>query len=120
MGMAVLGTPDTLLVFLVKSAVRAFHYFQSSKWEHTTAFVTGQVVQDPIWGYPSVKLHYRFDSNGHSTKGWDVIPALSLLEARNNAESFRHNLPVTIRVNPKNPQETHFFEHDQKRGVSTT
>jgi hypothetical protein len=118
--MAVWGAPDDLLAFLIKSAVRAFRYFKSSTWERKAAVVTGKIVQDPIWwGYPSVKLHYRFDSNGLSTKGWDVIPALSLLEARNNAESFRHNLPVTIRVNPKNPQETHFFERDQKRGVST-
>jgi len=109
-------TLDTPLTFLVKSAMRVFYYFQSTRWERTTAFVTGQVVLDPIWwGCPSVKLHYRFDSNGRSTKGWDVIPALSYLEARNYAESFRHNHPVTIRVNPKNPQDTYFFQRDHKR-----
>jgi len=108
-------TSDTPLTFLVKSAMRVFYYFQSTKWERTTGFVTGQVVLDPIWGCPSVKLHYRFNSNGHSTKSWDVIPALSIIEARNNAASFPHNHPVTIRVNPKNAQETHFFERDQKR-----
>ena len=102
------------MTFLVKNAVRVFYDFQSSKWERTTALVTGQVVLDPMWSCSSVKLHYWFDSDGRSTKGWDVIPALSYLEARNNAESFRHNLPVIIRVNPKDPQKTRFFEHDQK------
>jgi hypothetical protein len=29
------------------------------------------------------------------------------------AESFSHNMPRIIRVNPKNPQETRFFEQDQ-------
>jgi hypothetical protein len=110
---------DIVLTFSVKIAVRVFYYLQSARWEHTTAFVTGQVVLDPIWGCPSVKLHYRFDSNGHPTKGSDVIPALSRPEGRNYAESFPHNHPVTIRVDPKNPQETHFFERDQKRGAPT-
>ena len=114
-----IGVP--LWTFLVKSAIRMFYYFQSTNWKRTTAFVTGQVVLDSIWGCPSVKLHYRFDSNGHPTKGWDVIPALSQPEARNYAESFSHNLPKIVRVNPKNPQETHFFERDQKGGgVPTT
>jgi hypothetical protein len=100
--------------------MRAFYYFQSTKWERTIGFVKGQVVLDPIWGCPSVKLHYRFDSkNGHPTKGWDVIPALSLLEARNYAASFPHDHPVTIRVNPKNPQKTQFFERDQKGGSTS-
>ena len=112
-----MGLGLTLWTFLFKSAVRVFYYFQSSKWERTTALVTGQIVQDPMWSCPSVKLHYRFDSNGRLTKSWDVIPALSMIEARNNAASFRHNLPVTIRVDPKDPQKTRFFEHDQKRAA---
>jgi hypothetical protein len=114
------GVLDILLTYLFKGAMRMFYYFQSAKWERTTALVTGQVVLNPIWGCPSVKLHYRFVSNGRSTKGWDVIPALWRPEARDYAGSFRHNHPVTIRVNPKNSQETHFFERDQKGGVPTT
>lgn len=113
--MAALGVLDIVLTYPFKSAVRVFHYFQSSKWERTRALVTGGIVLDPFLGCPSVKLHYKFDSNGRSTKSWDVIPFTHRLPARAYAESFPHNHPVTIRVNPKNPQKTRFFEHDQKR-----
>jgi hypothetical protein len=75
---------------------------------------TGHIVLDPFLGCPSVKLHYKFDSNGRSIKGWDVIPALSLLPAKSYAENFPHNHPGTIRVNLQNPQNTRFFELDQK------
>ena len=105
---------DQLLTYLFKSAVRVFYYFKTSEWQRTTAFVTGKIVLDPIWGCPSVKLHYRFDSNGSSTKGWDVIPFHYRIDAKPYAKSFPHNHPVTIRVNPKNLQETRFFERDQK------
>jgi len=114
MQMAALGSPDRVLMYLIKSAVRAFLYFISSNWERTRALVTGHIVLDPFLGCPSVKLHYKFDSNGGSIKGWDVIPALSPLPAKSYAENFLHNHPVTIRVNPKNPQNTRFFELDQK------
>ena len=100
-----LGVLDKLLTYSFKSALRVLHYFGSSKWEHAKALVTGHVVIDPIWwGCPSVKLHYRFDSEGRSIKGWDVIPFPGLPQAKTYAESFPHNLPRIIRVNPKNPQ----------------
>jgi len=109
------GDLDKILVCSFKNAVRVFRYFESSKWERVKASVTGQIVQDPIWwGCPTVKLHYRFYTEGHSIKGWDVIPFLWLPDARTYAESFSRNLPRIIRVNPKNAQETHFFERDQK------
>jgi hypothetical protein len=109
-----LGVLDKILMCSFKSTLRLFYYFESSKWERVKALVTGHLVNDPIWwGCPTVKLHYRFDSEGHPIKGWDVIPFLGLPQARTYAESFPHNLPRIIRVNPKNPQETHFFERDQ-------
>ena len=109
------GNLDKILVCSFKSALRVLRYFESSKWERVNASVTGHIVNDPIWwGCPTVKLHYRFYAEGHSIKGWDVIPFMWLTEARTYAESFTHNLPRIIRVNPKNAQETHFFERDQK------
>jgi hypothetical protein len=107
------GYLDKILVCSFRSALRVVHYFESSKWERAKALVTGQVVLYPIWGCSSVKLHYRFYADGHWIKGWDVIPFLWLTEARTYAKSFPHNLSRIIRVNPKNPQETHFFERDQ-------
>ena|ERR1035437_3163976 len=109
-----LGVLDKLLTYSFKSALRVFHYFESYKWERARALVTGQVVLYPIWGCSSVKLHYRFDSEGRSIKGWDVIPFPALPQAKTYADSFSHNLPRIVRVNPKNSQETHFFELDQK------
>jgi hypothetical protein len=112
--MVALGSPDRVLMYLVKNGIRTFHYAISSKWDRTTAFVTGNNVLDPFVGCPSVKLHYKFDSNGRSTKGSDSIPFTNLLPAKGYAQSFPHNHPVTIRVNPRNAQETHFFERDQR------
>ena len=109
-----MGVLDTILACSFKSALRVFRYFESSKWERVNALVTGHIVHDPIWwGCPTVKLHYSFYAAGRTTKGWDVIPFLWLPEARTYAESFPHNLPRIIRVNPKNPQETQYFERDQ-------
>lgn len=108
-----LGVLDKLLTYSFKSALRMLYYFESSKWERARALITGQVVLYPIWGCSSVELHYRFDSEGRSIRGWDVIPFPALQQAKTYAESFSHNLPRIIRVNPKNPQETHFFERDQ-------
>jgi len=104
---------DTLLTYLFKSSLRAFCYYKTSSWEQTTARVTGQIVLDPILGCPSVKLHYRFDSAGRSIKGGDEIPFPGVPQAKTYAESFPHNMPRMIRVNPRNPQETRFFERDQ-------
>jgi len=118
--MAALGSPDRILMYLVKSARRAFDCFISSNWERTRASVTDHNVLDPFIGCPSVKLHYKFDSNGRSIKGWDVIPFINLLPAKAYAESFPHNHPAAIRVNPKDPQKSRFFEQDQKGGVPTS
>jgi hypothetical protein len=109
------GNLDKILACSCKNALRLFRYFESSKWGRVNALVTGHIVNDPIWwGCPTVKLHYKFYAEGRSIKGWDVIPFVFLPDARAYAESFTHNLPKIIRVNPKNPQETHFFERDQK------
>ena len=108
-----LGRLDRILAYLIRSALRAFRYGKTSSWEQTTALVTGAIVPDSIWGYPSVKLHYKFDYDGRSIKGWDIVPLYGLCDAKTYAESFTHNMPRIIRVNPKNPQETRFFERDQ-------
>ncbi len=109
-----LGGGDRFAMFLIRSAIRAFRYYKSSSWERTTARITGHTVLDPWLGCPAVKLHYKFDLNGRLTEGWDVIPCMDTWEASSYAKSFPHNLPGTIRVNPGNPEETRFFERDQK------
>jgi hypothetical protein len=60
-----------------------------------------------------VKGDYKFDYDGRSIKGGDVIPLSGVPQAKTYAESFTHNMPRIIRVNPKNPHETRFFEQDQ-------
>jgi hypothetical protein len=113
-GKMALGVLDKIVMYFLKESRRMFYDFQSSKWQRVNAFVTGHLVHDPIWwGCPTVKLQYKFAAEGHSVDGWDVIPFLGLPQARTYAESFPKNLPRTIRVNPKNVHETHFFEQDQ-------
>jgi hypothetical protein len=111
--MPALGSPDRALMYLIKSVVRIFHYYKTSSWEQTTALVTGHIVLDPFFGCPSLKLFYKYDSNEGPAKGWDLIPFQSRPHAKYYAESFSHNMPRTIRVNPNNPWETQFFERDQ-------
>jgi hypothetical protein len=101
-------------MYLIKNAIRVFLYYRSSGWKRTIALVTGHAVFEPCFGCPSVKLFYKFDSEGHSTKSWDVIPFSGVLRAKAYVKSLPHNLPRTVRVNPENPQETRFFEWDQK------
>jgi len=107
------GGLDKLLTYSFKSALRVVHYFESSKWERARALITGHDILYPIWGCSSVKLHYRFDLEDRLIKGWDVIPFPALPQAKYYAESFTHNMPRIIRVNPNNPEKTHFFERDQ-------
>jgi hypothetical protein len=95
-----------------------FRYYKSSSWEQTTALVTGHAVLDPFLGCPSVNLYYKFDLDGHMIKSSDVIPVHSRAHARYYAESFSQNLPRKIRVNPKDPTETRFFEVDQSISVT--
>jgi hypothetical protein len=111
--MPALGSPDRILMWVIKNAVRAFHYVKSSDWERKRALVTGHNVLDPFIGCPSVKLWYTFDVQGQPIKSSDVVPFTGALHAKAYAESFPHNLPRIVRVNPKNPQETRFFERDQ-------
>jgi hypothetical protein len=104
---------DIFLVYVFKCTIRVFYFFESLGWKRTVAKVTGRAVLNPGWGCSSVRLHYRFDSNGHSIKSQDEIPFCMLWHSKTYAESFTHNLPRTIRVKPKNPQNTRFFEWDQ-------
>src|SRR5712675_1254009 len=97
------GSPDQFLMYLIKSAVPACYYSQSSSWERTTAHVTGHAVLDPFLGCPFLKLFYKFESNGHPIKGSDLIPFIGLYHAKYYGDSFPHNLPRTIRVDPMNP-----------------
>ncbi len=108
---------DSLLMYLTKNIVRALHYIESSNWERTTAFITEHDVLNPFLGCRTVKLHYRFDFYGQPISSRDSIPVLGLLEAEDYAGNFRHNLPVIVRVNPKNPQKTQFFDVDQEGAV---
>lgn len=50
-------------------------------------------------------------------KGCDVHPFMRASAAKDWASTFPHNFPVTIRVNPQNPQKTRFFDVDQKGAV---
>jgi len=102
---------DIFLVFLFKCVVRSVHFFGSSDWKRSTAFVKNWAVLDPIWGCPSVKVRYVLE--GSSIESQDEIPFLFRGSARQYAERFSHTFPVTVRINPKNPDERRFFDEDQ-------
>ena len=101
------------LICTLRTVLRVFFYCESLTWERTRALVTGRAVKESYW-YPSVQLHYKFDHLGVSMKGCDVHPFIGVRSAKDWASTFPHNFPVTVRVNPRNPQKTRFFEVDQK------
>jgi len=102
------------LLFFFRSIIRVFDYLKTSRWERTTASITDKTVLDPFWGCASVELRYRYDSSLGPAEGLDRIPFQGRSFAAYYADSFTHNMPRTIRVNPENPKETRFFERDQK------
>jgi len=104
---------ELLLTYSFKTLVRLFLYLTSLSWIRVAAFVTGQIAYEPLLGCSSVKLYYKFERNGKWIKGSDIIPQLTLPEAKEYAASFTHNSPRTIRVNPNNPEVTRYFERDQ-------
>jgi hypothetical protein len=80
-----LGVLDKLLTYSFKGALRVVHYFESYRWERARALITGQVALFPIWGCSSVKLHYRFDSEGRSGSQHNYICV----------DFFRHRYSLT-------------------------
>src|ERR1039458_4164410 len=107
------GVAELVITFFLKIIARAFLYLRSIRWKRTTAFVTGQSILKPFLGCPSVKLCYRFDLNGHEIESWSMVPMLTMYDAKEYVVSFSHNMPRVIRVKPKNPEVTLFFELDQ-------
>jgi hypothetical protein len=107
------GVADLVITFFLKITARAFLYLRSIRWKRTAAFVTGTIILEPFLGCPSVKLCYRFDLNGHEIESWSKVPMSTMYDAKTYAGSFSHAMPRVIRVNPKNPERTLFFELDQ-------
>jgi|SRR6266851_6057190 len=105
---------DIVLAFLFKSFVRAFHFVKSLRWKRSTATVMDSTVLDPYMGCPSVKVHYQVSSDS-SQQGSDEVPFYLRGSAKRYAQSFSHNLVVTVRVNPNNSREMFFFPYDQHR-----
>jgi hypothetical protein len=105
---------DIMAAYLFKSMVRVFDFIRSCKWQRSRASFTEWEVVRPEWGCPSVKLHYEFVSKESSFTGSDEIPFYMAWLAKTYAESLSRELRALIRVNPKNPLQTHFFEMDQE------
>ncbi len=107
-------TIDIFLMYLYRASIRLFHFFQSRKWDRVGASLTDWTVVNPFWGGPSLKVYYEFMVNGHLITGRDEFSFLSPLQIRSYAKSLSRRLPSIIRVNPKNPHETRYFDRDQK------
>lgn len=105
---------DRILMLLVKGTIRVLRFFQTSNWERVRASVIGCRARLPTCGCPIVRVRYNVISNGHSVECRDEIPFETLLSAERYVQKFFPNMLVIVRVNPKDPQETRFFELDQK------
>jgi hypothetical protein len=109
---------DAYFAYFFKTAIRMFRFFESLRWERSRAFLTDWTVMNPVLGCPSVRLHYSFGPSEPSAAGSEEVPFLMYWHAKTYAESLSCGLRPMIRVNPTNPQETRFFELDQKGQAS--
>lgn len=105
---------DIVLAYLFKSLVRAFRFIKSMRWDRKTGSLIDFMVLDPFMGCPSVMVHYKVISNDRSKEGRNEIPFCFRRSAKQYAPKLSSNLPVTVRVNPNNPEEMQFFAFDQK------
>jgi hypothetical protein len=105
---------DIIVVYIFKSAVRVFHFFESLKWERSRASFTHWEVVDHGWGCPSVKLHYAFTARGNPSAGSDEIPFYMRWHAKTYSNSLSCSLRPIIRVNPRNQHVSRYFDFDQK------
>ncbi len=104
---------DIFLVFFFKVSIRILHYVESIRWVRCKASFTNWIVIDPGWGCPSVRVHYELIFNESPFSGLDEAPFLTHWRAKTYAQSLSRDLHPIIRLNPKNPQQTRFFELDQ-------
>lgn len=105
---------DFLLVYFFRASIRLVRFFKSRQWDRVVASLTDWTLVDPWFGCRSLKVHYEFMVNGHLAKGSDEFTFVSQVGTKSYAESLSRGLPWIIRVNPKNPHETHYFDRDQK------
>ena len=107
-------TIDIFLMYFFRACIRLVRYFKSSKWDRTVASLTGWTVVRPFWGGPLLKVNYEFMADGHLITGQDEFSFAMPLQTKSYAKSLSRGLPSIIRVNPKNPNETRYFDRDQK------
>ncbi len=107
-------TIDIFLMYIYRAGIRRFHFSQSRKWDRTVASLTGWTVVRPFWGGPLLKVNYEFMVDGHLITGQDEFSFFMPLQTMSYAKSLSRGLPSIIRVNPKNPHETRYFDRDQK------
>lgn len=105
---------DIYLVYLYRASIRLFHFFQSLRWDCVVASLTDWRVIDPTFGGPSLKVYYEFTMNGHLITGQDEFSFFMPLQTMSYAKSLSRGLPSIVRMNPNNPHETRYFDHDQK------
>jgi hypothetical protein len=105
---------DVFVIYLSKSIVRLFLFFESWRWKRVPASVLDCIAPDPGIGCPLVKIHYQVNSNGDSWAVREEMPFISARDARRYAEKFAENCTINVRVNPTYRTETRFFGFDQK------
>jgi hypothetical protein len=106
---------DTFLFFFVKGTLRFFWYITSRSWERIPAIIVHSAVMDHSYlGCPEVMVSYQIGSNSRLLQGTAKIPFLAHEDARSYAKRFSEKLPVTVRLDPHDPQHTLLFIRDQK------
>jgi hypothetical protein len=69
-------------------------------------------VRDPDMGCPSVRIRFRIDWNGRLMVARTEVPFLLEQSAKLYALRYSKDLPITVRINPKNPGKLLFFDSD--------
>lgn len=104
---------DFFLVYFYRASIRLVGFFKSRKWDRVVASLTDWTVSEPGRACLSLKVRYEFMVNGHLVVGCDEFSFISAWHTSSYAQSLSRGLPSIIRVNPRNPHETRYFDHDQ-------
>jgi len=107
------GVADLVISSLFKFTVRTFLYWRTIRWRLMTASLTHHSIHEPFWGCPSLELSYKFEMNGQQIESSSKVPMMTMYYARKYAEVLSENMPLGVRVDPRNPKRTMYFDLDQ-------
>jgi hypothetical protein len=98
---------DVVIAYLIKSAIRWRRFWKSNKWERVQATVhSSRVGGGWVWNCPTAEVAYSYKFAGERHSAIDSDPFFFSSSAEEAAERHHAGEKVTVRVNPRLPEES--------------